>query len=142
MVDAAARRRMTVVLWVAVALIVAYWTAWYADRSSVASNQRSAYYEFENAFPLADAWLAFCCVAAAVCLRRARPAALLWLLMGAGAGLYLFGMDVLYDAEHGVWWRSGAGGVIEALINALSLVVSSWFARWAWARRDALLTRG
>ena len=39
-----------------------------------------------------------------------RPIALMWLLLAAGAGVYLFGMDVLYDLEHGIWWSSGGGG--------------------------------
>jgi hypothetical protein len=119
---------------------VAYWVVWFADRSFVASNHRSAYYEFENAFPLADGWLALCCVAALVALRRRSPLALLWLLLGAGAGFYLFGMDVLYDLEHGIWWSSGAGGLVELLINLLTAVVSAFFIRWTWSRRTALLS--
>lgn len=117
---------------------VAYWVLWFADRSLVASNTRGAYYEFENAFPLADGWLACCCVAAIVSLRRRSPLALLWLLLGGGAGVYLFGMDVLYDLEHGIWWSSGAGGAIELVINLLTAAVSGLFIRWAWMRRDEL----
>jgi hypothetical protein len=133
------RRRVSLVLAIVVALDIAYWVAWYADRSLVASNARSAYYEFENAFPLADAWLAACCVGALVTLRRRSPLALMWLLLAAGAGVYLFGMDVLYDLEHGIWWRSGVGGVIELAINLLTIAVSGWFLRWTWQRRAALL---
>ena len=48
-------------------------------------------------------------------------------------------MDVLYDLEHGIWWRSGAGGVIELLINLLTLAVGLGLLRWAWRRRNALL---
>lgn len=136
------RRRLCVVLAVVVALLVAYWVAWYADRSLVASNTTSAYYQFENAFPAADAWIALCCLAALRGLRRRSPDALLWLLLAGGAGIYLFCMDVLYDLEHGIWWSSGAGGVIELVINALTLVVTTWFLRWTWQRRDALLLAG
>lgn len=138
-IDARERRRMVAVLWIVAALVVAYWVAWYAERSLVASNTRSAYYEFENAFPLADAWLALACVAAAITLSRRSPVALLWLLVGGGAGIYLFGMDVLYDLENSIWWSSGAGGVIELVINVVTLVISTWFLRWAWRNRDALL---
>jgi len=128
-----------VILLIAAALIVAYWVVWYAARSVVASNTRSAYYEFENAFPLADAWLAMACVASAWSLSCRSPMALFWLIAAGSAGLYLFGMDVLYDLEHGIWWQSGPGGVIELLINVVTLVVSLWFLRWTWQRRDALL---
>jgi hypothetical protein len=134
------RRRIITVLAAVIVIDVAYWVAWYADRSLVASNTRSAYYEFENAFPLADGWLALCCRGALIALRRQSPIALMWLLLAAGAGVYLFGMDVLYDLENGIWWSSGAGGVIELGINLVTAAVSLWFLRWTWQRRDALLT--
>jgi len=132
------RRRVTWVLVAVVVLDVAYWVAWYADRSLVASNTRPAYYEFENAFPVADAWLALCCLGAIVGLRRRSPTAMLWLLMAAGAGFYLFGMDVLYDLEHGIWWSSG-GGAVELLINILTAAVAGVLLRWTWINRAELL---
>jgi hypothetical protein len=138
-IDERERRRVAVVLVAAIVLIVAYWVAWYADRSLVASNTTSAYYEFENAFPLADGWLALCCVAALLGLRHGSPLALLWLLLAGGAGMYLFCMDALYDLENHIWWSSGAGGLIELFINLLTLGVSAWFLRWTWRRRVALL---
>ncbi len=79
-------------------------------------DQRRRTRPFEDAFPLADGWLAFCLVAASYCLVTARRAALFWLLAGGGAGLYLFAMDVLYDLQHGVWGK-GANGVMELAIN-------------------------
>src|SRR3954454_305800 len=133
------RRRLITVLAVVTAIDVLYWVAWFADRSLVASNSRSAYYEFENAFPLADGWLALALVAAAWTLSRRSPMALFWLLVGGGAGIYLFGMDVLYDLENGIYWSSGGGGAIELVINVVTLVVSIWLLRWAWRRRAALL---
>jgi len=139
---AAGLRRVRFVLLVVVAVDVAYWVAWYADRAAVASNSRSAYFEFENAFPLSDAWLALCCIGAFVALGRRSPTALLWLLLAGGAGDYLFCMDVLYDLEHGVWWSSGAGGIVEFAINALTVGVSVWLGRWTWRSRAALLVAG
>jgi len=132
------RRRVIGVLAAVIVLDVAYWVAWYADRSLVASNTRSAYYEFENAFPLADAWLAICCLGALLALRARSGLALLWLLMAAGAAVYLFGMDVLYDLEHGIWWSSG-GGVIELGINILTGGVALALLRWTWLNRAELL---
>ena len=132
------RRRVVGILTVVIVLDVAYWVAWYADRSLVASNTRSAYYEFENAFPLADAWLAICCLGALLALRARSSQALLWLLMAGGAAVYLFGMDVLYDLEHGIWWSSG-GGVIELGINILTGGVALVLLRWTWLNRAELL---
>ena len=132
------RRRVTWILAVVIVLDVAYWVAWYADRSLVASNTRPAYYEFENAFPLADGWLAICCLGALLALRARSATALLWLLMAAGAAVYLFGMDVLYDLEHGIWWSSG-GGVVELAINLLTGGVALVLLRWTWINRAEIL---
>lgn len=132
------RRVISNVLLFVAAFTVAFWVIWYADRSILASNTRPAYYEFENAFPLADGWLALACAVAAITLRQKKPTALLWLIAAGSAGVYLAGMDILYDLENSIWWRSGAGGVIEAIINAVSLVGGIWTMRWSWTQRQTL----
>ena len=132
------RTRVLVVLAAVIVLMTAYWICWYADRSLVASNTRPAYYEFENAFPLADGWITLACLAAIVSLRRRSGTAVLWLLLAGGAGGYLFCMDSLYDVEHGIWWRSGAGGVIELVINIATVSVSTALVSWTWRHRGAL----
>jgi hypothetical protein len=132
-------RRLSLAAVIALCVLVAYWVLWYTARDVVQSDSTPAYYDFENAFPLADAWLGTCVLLALVSVRRRRPMALFWLLTGGGAGVYLFGMDVLYDLEHGVYGK-GAGGIVELGINLLTLGFSAWFLRWAWARRDGLLS--
>lgn len=124
---------------VAIAVDIAYWTLWFTSRSSVASDTRAAYVEFENAFPLADAWLGLACLLALVALSRRSPIALLWLVAAGGAGLYLFGMDVLYDVQHGIYGKGG-GGVTEAAINLITLAFSVVALQWAWTNRDQLLS--
>ncbi len=119
-------------------LIVAYWVAWLARRSLVASAPGAGYVQFEDAFPLADGWLVLCVVAAAFCLLTARRAALFWLLAGGGAGLYLFAMDVLYDLQHGIWGKGG-NGVMELAINVVTLGLSVFALHWAWVHREGLL---
>jgi len=138
-VEARQRRAMAVLLLAVALVIAAYWLAWLLHRSLVASETSAAYTQFEDAFPLADGWLAFCLVAASYCLWAARRAALFWLLAGGGAGLYLFAMDVLYDLQHGVWGK-GANGVMELVINLVTLGLSLFVLRWTWVRRDALLS--
>jgi hypothetical protein len=132
------RRSMAVVLLVAVAVMAAYWVAWFTHRSLVASETSVPYLQFEEAFPLADGWLALCMMAAAFCLLTFRRAALFWLLAGGGAGLYLFGMDVLYDLEHGVWGK-GANGATELAINVLTVALSLFVLRWSWVHHAELL---
>jgi hypothetical protein len=132
------RRTIEVMLVAAVVLDLAYWTLWFAQRDWIASEHRQAYYEFENAFPLADAWLGVACVCALVTLRRRRPSALFWLIAAGSAGLYLFGMDLLYDVENGIFTQ-GAGGAFEAVIVALTLAFSLTALIWSWRRRTQLL---
>jgi hypothetical protein len=122
----------------AAALLLAYWLTWYlGGRLVLASSTRPAYVEFEDAFPLADAWLGACAILSAEALWRGRRSALLWLLAGGGAGIYLAGMDVLYDLEHDIW-TSGGGGAIELLINVITLTASVATLRWSWRRRTLL----
>ncbi len=123
---------------VAVVIDVAYWTIWFTHRSWIESDTTRAYVEFENAFPLADAWLGLTCVLAFVALGRRSPTALLWLIAAGSAGMYLFCMDVLYDLENSIY-TEGAGGIIEAGINLITLAFSVVALRWAWSRREPLL---
>ena len=124
---------------IAIVLDIAYWTIWFTQRDWIASEHTQAYYDFENAFPLADLWLGVACVLALVTLRTRRPSALLWLLASGSAGLYLFGMDFLYDVENGIF-ANGGGGVFEALIVALTLFFSITILTWSWRHRGELLS--
>ena len=56
------RRTVQAMLVVAIVIDIAYWAIWFSDRDVLASSHRSAYYEFENAFPLADLWLGLACL--------------------------------------------------------------------------------
>jgi hypothetical protein len=132
--------RVIAVLAASFLIIVAYWTLWYTARGSVASNSTGAYTSFEDAFPEADAWLALCVAAAAWSLATRRQAALFWLLAGGGAGIYLFGMDDLYDIEHRIWWTSGAPGWFELALNVAELAIGVGILAWTWRHRDALFT--
>jgi hypothetical protein len=132
------RRTVLAMLVGALVLDVAYWSIWFTSRDTLASEHRAAYYEFENAFPLADFWLGVTCLLALVSLLQSRPAAYFWLACSGAAGLYLFGMDFLYDVEHGIFAK-GSGGVVEAGIVAVTLVFSLTLLRVAWTRRDDLV---
>jgi hypothetical protein len=124
---------------VAIVLDIAYWAIWFTNRDWIASGHRHAYYQFENAFPLADLWLGVACVLALVTLRARRPSALFWLLCAGGAGMYLFGMDFLYDVENGIFAKGG-GGAFEAVIVALTLAFSVTILSWSWRHRGELLS--
>jgi hypothetical protein len=131
-------RGIRIMLVVAVVIDVAYWTIWFTNRAWIESDTTQAYVEFENAFPLADAWLGLTCILAFVALGRRSPTALLWLIAAGSAGMYLFGLDVLYDLQNGIY-TEGSGGIIEGAINLITLAFSVIALRWAWTRRDPLL---
>lgn len=131
-------RRLTTAGVVALAALVAYWTLWAVARPVVATSTQQGYVDFEQAFPVADAWLGVAVLLAVVSARRRRPVALLWLLAAGGAGIYLFCMDVTWDLQHGTY-GTGAGGLIELAVNLLTAGLSGWILRWAWRRRAALL---
>jgi hypothetical protein len=134
------RQAVTGLLLGAAALTVAYWLLWFAGgRELLASDTSGAYYAFENAFPLADSWFVLCLVAAAVQLHRRRPTALLWLLAAGASALYLAGMDILYDLEHGIWFAGRAGGLVELAINVATVAVGIGLLVWTWRSREALL---
>lgn len=135
------RRTIENLLLGAIVLDIVYWTLWFTDRSAIASLTTDAYYQFENAFPLADVWLGGLCALAWLALRRRHPTALLWLLAAGGAGLYLGSMDLLYDLEHSIFARGG-GGAFEAAIVALTWTFSVTALTWAWRNREELLVAG
>jgi len=120
---------------VAVTITVLYWVLWFAARGAVASGTSAAYYDFENAFPLADGWMCVCLVAAGRAIVRRGEATVLWLGAAGGTAIYLCAMDVLYDLEQQVWWRSGAGGWIELAINVSTLALGTVLLTWTWRRR-------
>ena len=132
------RRLVIVMLVIAIALDVAYWSIWFTRRDWLSSEHTQAYYDFENAFPLADAWLGVACVLALVTLVRRQSSALLWLVAAGAAGLYLGSMDLLYDLEHGIFGKGG-GGAAEAVIVAATWVFAVTVLRFAWTRRGQLL---
>ncbi len=132
------RRVVNAGLIVAGGLLVVYWVLWWSDRGLLASRTTAAYFSFEDDFALADGWLLGTVIAAAVQLWRQRPSSLLWLIAAGGAGLYLLGMDVLYDLEHRIYASNG-GGVIELLIDILLAGASVGVLWWSWRYRQVLL---
>jgi hypothetical protein len=132
------RRWIQAMLVVALVIDVAYWSIWFTRRDWLASEHTQAYYDFENAFPLADLWLGIAILMALLALRAQRPSALFWLICSGAAGLYLGSLDLLYDLEHGIF-EMGTGGAIEATIVVLTWIFSITLLRWSWTHRDELL---
>jgi hypothetical protein len=129
---------MVGLLWFGSLATFAYWIVWFGvDRSWLATADTPAYYAFENAFPIADGWMAVTGALGAVALHRRKASALLWMLLAGSASLYLSGMDVLFDLENGVYHPAAAtGGVanvaVELFINVgcfaggIAIIVFAW----------------
>ena len=132
------RRRVASALLGGATLLVLYWAAWLLDRTLLAADTRPAYFEFESAFFLADAWLAACLVAGARALTARRSSALLWLLAAGGAGGFLVAVDVLYNLQHGVWFASQRG-LAELVRNLATGAGTVGLFTWTWPRRAELL---
>jgi hypothetical protein len=132
-------------LWFGSLATLAYWAIWFGvDRSWLATADTPAYYTFENAFPIADGWMAVTGALGAIALQRRRADALLWMLLAGSAALYLAGMDVLFDLENGIYRASAsAGGVVnvavELFINVGSLVGGVAIIAFAWRYRAYFL---
>jgi hypothetical protein len=112
-------------------VVVIYWVLWFlipGGRDLLAvlpKDQR--YITFENAFPAADGWLAICAAVGGALLVRRNAVAIPWLFMAASAGMYLAGMDILYDLENGVYLMLGQnpGSVAtEMIINLVTVIFS------------------
>jgi hypothetical protein len=119
-------------------LLAGYWVAWLANRSLVASDDTAGYIAFEQAFPLADAWLLATALLAALQLLRRRPTALVWASALGGAGIYLCALDVLYDLQHGIYAKGGAG-LVELGINLFTLASGVAILAFAVRFREQLL---
>jgi hypothetical protein len=118
---------------------LAYWANYY-----IAGDVRvlSTYWygAFEDAFPVADGWMALTMLLAGIGLWRGTRNGALFGLMAGSALLYLAGMDITFDVEHGLYAllpKSGAM-ITEAWINAssLGLGIATLIMSWRAARRS------
>ncbi len=138
----AGRRFMIGLLWFGALATLAYWVIWFfVDRSWLATADTPSYYAFENAFPLADAWMGASGALAAIALQRRRQSALLWMPCAGSASLYLSGMDVLFDLENGIYRvHDDLGNVLtEAFINVGCLLGGAAIVWFAWKHRRHFL---
>jgi hypothetical protein len=122
---------------------IAYWVVWFGvDREILASAHTPEYYAFENAFPLADAWMVSAGLFASWALIQRRAVSFFWCIVSGATSVYLGAMDVLFDLEHGIYSAQGGnsgGVVVEVIINVLTLALGAVVLLWAWAQRRQLI---
>jgi uncharacterized membrane protein (DUF2068 family) len=121
-----------------------YWAAWFGSPDLVQSRTPAdadyvAYVTFEEAFPLADAWLALCALIGAVGLHRMRPWGFLFMLLAGSAAMFLGFMDLLYDLEHGIFATLTPESTIELIIVTITLALGPVVIYLTWKQRALLL---
>lgn len=117
--------------------MVAFWVAYFGF-GAVQTSADPAYLAFENAFPLADAYLAAALLWAAHLLARGRVAAVPVGIAAGSAMVFLGLMDTLFNLEHGKYARMTAEMAVETWINLVCLVFGPWTMVRLWRARHRL----
>jgi hypothetical protein len=119
---------------------VLYWTAWFFAPETIQARgpgeqDYQIYVNFEQAFPLADSWLAIAALIGVVGLWKMRAWGFLFGLLAGSAGIFLGLMDLLYDLQHNmlVPFTSQAG--TEFVIVLLLLLLGPLQIYLLWRRR-------
>lgn len=118
-------------------IIPLFWLLWFTFPAAIqtiqpGSPEYPAYVTFEQAFLLADAWLALCSLLAAIGLFKMRFWGLLFALLAGSAAIFLGLMDLLYDLQHGVFSPLTGEAAIELTIVCLSLGLGAATIILAW----------
>ncbi|HJW41075.1 MAG TPA: hypothetical protein VJ476_07580 [Rhizomicrobium sp.] len=99
------------------------------------------YSAFEDAFPIADGWMALCMLAAGIGLWRGSRAGTLAGLMAGSALIYLVAMDITFNVEHGLYALLPKSGAMltETWINSssLGLGIATLIMSWRAATRSS-----
>jgi len=120
--------------------IAAYWAAWFlapelVQSRSPADADYAIYVAYEQAFPLADSWLAVAALVGAVGLWKMRPWGFLFMLLTGGAALFLGCMDLLYDLEHHMFTPLTSEALVELVIVTLVLLLGPVVIALTWRER-------
>jgi hypothetical protein len=121
----------------AVILVPLYWILWFVSPETIqtfspGSPEYPAYVTFEQAFILADSWLAVAALIGVIGVLRMRRWGILFLLLAGGSAIFLGLMDLLYDLQHGVFVPLTSEAAIELAIVVMLLglgtcvIILSW----------------
>lgn len=96
------------------------------------------YLAFENAFPLADAWMAICALLGAIGLWQRRGWGFLFGLLAASSAIFLGLMDMLFNLQQDIYAMGGVETAIEITINVLTLGLGPVIIVYLWKNRAIL----
>jgi hypothetical protein len=116
---------------------LAYWLAYFLA-GAVQTADDPVYTSFENAFPLADGYMATAYVVAAQLLLRGRVLAVPVGIAAGSAMVFLGGMDTLFNLEHAKYAAMTPEMAVETVINVTCFVVGPWTMVRLWRIRGRL----
>ena len=128
----------------AVIAIALYWTVWFSAPQFIQARGPEApdyqiYVHFEQAFPLADTWLATAALIGVIGLWKMRDWGFLFMLLAAGSAIFLGLMDLLYDLQHNMFVPFTAEAATELVIVILVLALGPFLAWLLWKYRRTLI---
>ena len=134
-----ARRALGVTLIIGAVVTALYWWSYFSGGEVMTTDERW-YTAFENAFPVADGWMALCMAAsgAGLLLRRAWGPPLG--LMAGSALIYLAAMDITFNVQNGMYALAAANDAMKAeiAINVTSAALGIWTLFACWPRNRAV----
>ncbi|MES2489609.1 MAG: hypothetical protein V4607_07430 [Pseudomonadota bacterium] len=95
---------------------LAYWLVYFMSGATMVRTD-NVYTSFENAFPLADAWMAVGYLLAAIFLLKGDRRAVLWGICAGSAMIFLGAIDILFNIEQGLFTHGSAEMAAEIVIN-------------------------
>ncbi len=124
--------------------IFLYWLAWFAAPELVQSRSPQdadylIYVSYEQAFPVADAWIAIAALIGAIGLWQMRSWGFLFMLLASGAAIFLGLMDLSYDIQHSMFIPFTAEAAIELAIVASVLSLGTCQIVLLWRNRKRFL---
>ena len=121
----------------AAAAISMYWILWFLAPQTIqvfgpGSPEYPTYVAFEQAFLLADPWLALVALCGAIGFLYKQRWGLLCMLLAGSSAIFLGLMDLMYDLQHGVFASLTGEAAVEMVIVALllglgvSVIILTW----------------
>ena len=124
----------------AITVITLYWVTWFAAPQLIQGRtpdepDYQIYLHFEQAFPLADGFIVLVSLVGVIGLWRMKAWGFLWMLLAAGAAIFLGLMDLLYDLQHEMFFPLTVETAIEPVIVLLTLSLGPLIAALLWRCR-------
>ncbi len=101
-------------------VVLLFWAAYWTGALDLDQNDRIAR-AYESAFPLADGVLAAALFAASRTLFARSARGPFWLVIAAAMCVYVGLLDLVFYARHGGYWPVSSAGLVQLLINSLTI---------------------